>query len=537
MRRPLGVVFVLVLIALSYAAVSWYAGQAAKASPEGKRRILYYRDPMHPAYKSEKPGIAPDCGMQLEPVYADGAGHPDSTAPRSPVSPGSMSISPEAQQILGVRTVAVENVPINHSLHLLGRVVADETRIVRVTSGEGWVRRIYPNATGTIVRKDEPLATIYSKELLQAQVDYLNRDPDDAARLLGVARQSDGKKSSGSMGSGAGDRKASAGGMSNGAGDGKAGTCSGYSGEGSGDKAGECPMAKMSATSRAFSGNLELRAMGMSASQIEEVSRTGQPMPEIELRAPIAGYLLARNATAGMKFEQGAELYRIADLSRVWILADLFENEAGFFRPGTEAEVRVPNQNRVYKVRVSDVLPHFDPSSRTLKVRLEADNPDYSLRPDMFVDVDLKLRLKPVISVPMDALLDSGRHKRVFVAQGGGGFETREVETGGRMGDRIEIVRGLSAGERVAVSGTFLLDSESRMRAADAGTSAAAVKDPVCGMDIDQNRVSLDGKKSEYGGKTFYFCSDNCKRLFDGDQQSYVGTTATGASSGSGGGQ
>jgi Cu(I)/Ag(I) efflux system membrane fusion protein len=163
--------------------------------------------------------------------------------------------------------------------------------------------------------------------------------------------------------------------------------------------------------------------------------------------------------------ERGNELYQIADLRRVWILADVFGREAEYVGPGTIAEISQPGRAPSFRARVSrDVLPQFDAASQSVKVRLEADNLGYLLRPDMFVDVDLLITLPPAIAIPVDAVLDSGLKKVVFVETGAGVFEPRQVETGWRFGGRVQIVKGLAEGDRVVVAGTFLLDSENRLR-------------------------------------------------------------------------
>ena len=153
--------------------------------------------------------------------------------------------------------------------------------------------------------------------------------------------------------------------------------------------------------------------------------------------APATGFIIARNVSPGQRFDKGAEWYRIADLSRVWVLADLFRNEAEYVRPGMKVRVTIPETKKTLNAVVSKVLPQFDPNSRTLKVRLELDNPGYALRPDMFVDVEFPVTLPAALTVPADAVLDSGLKKTVFVDRGNGLFEPREVETGlanGRSG-------------------------------------------------------------------------------------------------------
>jgi Cu(I)/Ag(I) efflux system membrane fusion protein len=208
-----------------------------------------------------------------------------------------------------------------------------------------------------------------------------------------------------------------------------------------------------------------LLSLGVSHVQIEEIARTRHVSPNLTITAPEDGFVVARNVSVGQKFQRGDELYRLADLRRVWILADVFGREAEYVRPGMVAQVSLPDRARTLRAKVStDVLPQFDQTSQSLKVRLEVDNPQYLLRPDMFVDVDLPIAFESAIAVPVDAVLDSGARKTVFVERSAGVFEPREVETGWRFGDRVEIVKGLAIGDRIVVAGTFLLDSESRIR-------------------------------------------------------------------------
>jgi Cu(I)/Ag(I) efflux system membrane fusion protein len=158
-----------------------------------------------------------------------------------------------------------------------------------------------------------------------------------------------------------------------------------------------------------------------------------------------------------------------------------------------------------------------------MKVRLEADNPGYALRPDMFVDVELPIKLEPTLAVPTDAVFDTGLKKTVFVDRGEGFFEPREVETGWRLGNRVEITRGLNPGERIVVSGTFLIDSESRMELAAAGMAENLSQDPVCGVPVSIKKSEQAGRKSVYQEKTYYFCSDECKERFDLGPEKYTG--------------
>ena len=191
--------------------------------------------------------------------------------------------------------------------------------------------------------------------------------------------------------------------------------------------------------------------------------------------SPVDGFITQRNVVVNQRLEPGTELYRLADLTRVWIAADLSQNEAPYLRAGARARVSLAGSpNAVAAARVSDVLPQFDGATRTLKVRLEADNPRFALRPDMLVDVEVPAELPAAITVPADAVVDGGLRKTVFVDLGDGFFAPRAVQIGWRFDDLVEIVAGIEPGERVVTAGTFLVDSESRLRGADPQAPANA---------------------------------------------------------------
>jgi membrane fusion protein, copper/silver efflux system len=219
-----------------------------------------------------------------------------------------------------------------------------------------------------------------------------------------------------------------------------------------------------------------LRTLGISDAQIKELDLTRRIPEDIYVVSPINGFVLARNISAGQRFEKRMEFYRIADLSHVWIVADLFGSQAQYFHPGALARITLPDQKRSVSARVSNTLPEIDPTTRTLKIRLEAENGDFALLPDMFVHVDLTVQVPSGLSVPADAVLDFGFSKRVFVDRGDGIFEPRQVDTGERFGGRVQILRGLAEGEKVVDSGTFLVDSESRLRMASESAHQPAAK-------------------------------------------------------------
>ncbi|HTZ39430.1 MAG TPA: efflux RND transporter periplasmic adaptor subunit [Syntrophales bacterium] len=383
--------------------------------------------------------------------------------------PGTVKVSPDKLQIMGVRLGTAERNSETHTLRLLGRVVSDETRVYQIIAAvDGRITQSsIRNSTGSLVKKDEPLASFYTPEFFSAQQAYIYQ-LNQMDRLQ--AREK------------------------------------------------ENPQLKANIQQYIDT----LRNLGMDDIQIAEITRTRQRAVDIVIHAPVPGFIVARNITPDQKFSKGTELFKIADLRRVWIIADLYENEAQYLKPGKIVKATLPNQKKVFEAKVSSTLPLFDPATRTLKVRLEADNPGYFLRPDMFVDVELPITFPPAVVVPADAVLDSGLKKTVFVDRGKGFFEPRQVETGWRFGNKVEIVKGLEPGERIVVSGNFLIDSESRTELALSGISGTIARDPVCKTDVSVRKAEKAGMKSVHRGQAYYFSSEECKRKFEQDPDRYV---------------
>jgi membrane fusion protein, copper/silver efflux system len=476
MKNPLHIVLLLMIIAVSFLTGTWYSRQnSAENGGSGQRRALYYVDPMNPAHTSTEPGVAP-CGMKMEPVYADDEG----TAAGTLMPEGTVRINSGKQQLMGVRVIQVEEAPHTYVIRTFGKVTVDETRVYRLNAfTDGWILKAYSNSTGSLVMQDEPLATFYSRDFITAEQAYFY-----ALNTMDRVKR--------------------------------------------GDKVIADQLSLTQYQVRSAEESLE--NLGMSKLQIQELAQTREITQDIIISAPATSFVLARNVSPGQKFERGAELYRLADLSHIWVEADLFENEAQFVRAGETVRVCLPHQNREFETTVSKVLPIFDPASRSLKVRLETDNFEYTLRPDMFVDVELPVTLPPSVNVPVDAVLDAGTSKTVFVDRGSGFFEPRSVKTGWRYGDRVQIVEGLMPGERIAVSGTFFIDSESRMKMAATGAHRTKSRDPVCGLDVDESTAKMTGNTSMAQGKTYYFCSDQCKQEFDANPAEWTGEGNGGAS-------
>jgi RND family efflux transporter MFP subunit len=460
MKKPLYSFLLFMAVVAAFLAGSRYGrrGAVTAATPEA-RKILYYVDPMHPAYTSDKPGIAPDCGMQLQPVYADGVIVPAGSG-NAPPSTGAVQIDAAKQQLFGVRVSPVVESSGTYKLRLFGRVTPDEASIYKLNAGiEGYIREVSTVTTGSLVRKNQVLATFSSPSATMTIQNY----------VLNLGAEDRFKKSA------------------------SEGSVEGQS----------LPAANANIQQR----TQQLQNLGMSTLQMEEIRRTREFPDSIKILAPADGFVLARNVSPGQKFERDTEWYRIADLRRVWILADVFENEAQYLHPGTRVTVSLPNQVKTLAGRVSDVLPQFDAAARTLKVRLEVENPGYVLRPDMFVDVELPVAFSRALVVPTSALIDSGLKKTVFVERGEGLFAPRLVETGRRFDDRVEIAKGLEPGERIVVSGNFLINSESRLKeAADMYAPPAFPEPPrnaktaTSGQQPDSPRVKTKGPPSSATG-------------------------------------
>ena len=420
MSRRLGWILLLVLVPCAFVAGSRLHESSPSPTRPDKRRVLYWADPMNPAIHASEPGIAP-CGMPLEPVYEGGqpaAGEGGTRLASKP--PGSVSVLPDLQQLAGVRVETAGERSVSHALRLFGRVAADEARIYRLYSvTEGWIRQISPAATGSLVKKDELLASYYSQEILGPQQAHLYA-------LEALDRFVESKTAS--------------------------------------DEQLQLNRKNVRTTRQ------QLLNLGMGETQVAELERTRQATQTVELRAPASGFVLMRNVSMGQRFDRTTELYVVADLEHVWVLVDTFGDDVEHLAPGTRVDVRLAGGGETAAAVVSRTLPQFDPGTRTLKVRLEAPNPRFAFRPDMFVDVEVPVTRPPALVIPAAGVIDSGLQKTVFVDHGDGFFERRPVTTGWHAGGFVQVLTGLTSGERVAVSGNFLLDSESRMRLAGAAT-------------------------------------------------------------------
>ena len=433
------------------AAADREASKVLDAMPKPASAAKLFNCPMHPTYTSEKPGDCPICGMKLVPVETQEqpAEKTAGTAPgtpakkkimyRSTMNPNEISdqpgkdsmgmemvpfeveeggaagevggriqvrISPERQQLIGVRTAVVKIQPLMRHIRAVGRVdYAEPSLSVVNLKFDGWVEKLALGSTGRPVRKGEPLFDIYSPELVAAQQEYLialkaGASFGDAASFLKSARE-------------------------------------------------------------------KLRLWGFTDGQAEDLGRTGEVQKTVTVYSPGSGIVVEKNVVQGQKVMAGETLFRIADLSRVWILGEVYDYELPFIQTGQEVRVSLsyyPGES--FTGKIAYIYPYLEPETRTNRVRVEVTNPGLKLKPGMFAEIEIQVDYGTRLTVPADAVLDAGESKIVFVAKGDGYFEPREVSLGARGQDLYEILGGLIEGEEVVTSANFLVDSESSLKAA-----------------------------------------------------------------------
>jgi multidrug efflux pump subunit AcrA (membrane-fusion protein) len=419
--------FLVVLVGRRTAADAGRA-QPSSASPVSApaKKVLYWVDPMHPAYKSDKPGTAPDCGMDLVPVYEDA---PTGASQGKPVAGYStISVPPERQQAIGVQLGKVEVRDLTKTIRAVGRVAFDETLLHQVHAKfEGYVEDLYVDYTGKPVRKGQPLLSIYSPDLLATQQEYL---------LAFRARQQFRGSSNADLSRGGTDLYESA--------------------------------------------RQRLLLWDISPADLDRLEKTGRPRKALTLYSPVSGFVMVKNAVQGARVMPSDSLFEIAGLHRVWVLADVYESEAPFVTVGQSARMSLSYlPGRTWIGKVTFIAPVLDETTRTVKVRVEFANPDGVLKPEMYSEVLLERPLGRVVAVPESAVLTTGTRSIVFVAKGGGQFEPREVEPGARVDSYYEIREGLAGGEDVVTQANFLVDSESRLKAALTGMAPAPDKTPA----------------------------------------------------------
>jgi Cu(I)/Ag(I) efflux system membrane fusion protein len=393
--------------------VSRTASSATRA--HGKPGAALYRCPMHPSYTSDKPGECPICGMTLERVVSGAAGTGEASAGARGDVPGltTVQIPAERTQLIGVRLARAEAGSLGESSSLVGFVAPDETRLKRVQLRvAGWVQDVRVNRTGELVSTGQPMLSIYSPELYQSEREYL--------LALG--------EGAGTAGHDAGAHEAS---------------------------------------------RERLRLLGVPDDEVERLERERKASSRLTLRSPVTGTVLERNLTEGQYVDAGTSLFTVADLSRVWVLVDLYEMDLGRVKVGDRVRFTADGlPDRTFDTVIDFIYPTLSNETRTIKARLTLANRDGRLRPGMYGRVEVATgRGGTALVIPAEAVVNTGELSYVFVAHGSGRFEPRRVWTGRGDGDRITVLQGLSEGDTVVASATFLIDSESRLKAAIAGMS------------------------------------------------------------------
>jgi Cu(I)/Ag(I) efflux system membrane fusion protein len=408
------------LLLAAVSITSWLLSRRATTSSAAQAKKAAYHCPMHPSYTSDRPGECPICGMNLEPI-------PDSAHGASPADgdvPGlaGVHITPERVQLIGVRTARVESRTLGSRLDLVGLVAPDETQLRRVQlRAAGWVQELFVSRTGERVAAGQPLLAIYSPELYQSEQEYLIE--------LG-ARDS---------------------------------------------------MSAMSHEGGARSAARErLRLLGVPPEEIARLERERTASTRLVLTAPFAGTVLERGVVEGQYVGADTPLFSLADLTRVWVLADLYEMDFGRARPGDPARFTADAlPGRAFEGRVDFIYPTVSSETRTVKLRIALENPGGELRPGMYGRVLVTAGGAPSLAIPAEAVVNAGEHDYVFLARAGGHFEPRRVTVGVQDGDWSQILEGLAAGDTVVASASFLIDSESRLKAAIAGMGKASSGSPA----------------------------------------------------------
>ncbi|MEN6585771.1 MAG: efflux RND transporter periplasmic adaptor subunit [Sulfuricella sp.] len=382
-----------------------------------ERKILFYRNPMGLPDTSPVPK-KDQMGMDYIPIYEGEEGN-------EPEQARQVKISSEKIQQLGVRSEPVALRSLSRSVHAVGRIEIDERLSHTVAPKfEGWIDKLYVNTTGQEVRRGQPLMAVYSPDLVSAQNEYF------------IARQGETSL-----------RHAT-------------------------------PEAQESMKQLAEASLARLNNWDISAGQLQDLSKSNNARRTLTVRAPVSGIVIEKKAVQGMRFMPGDVLYQIADLSSVWIVADVFEQDLTLVRPGENARATLnAYPGKAFSARVSYVYPTLNPQTRTVPVRLELANPEGLLKPGMYADVELSTPAGgKVLTVPTSAVIYSGKSQTVLVELAQGRFEPRPVKLGMRGGDYVEVLEGLTEGEKVVVSANFLIDSESNLKAAFSGMSGSQAK-------------------------------------------------------------
>ena len=406
------------------------APTTASAEP-AKRKLLYYRNPMGLPDTSPTPK-KDQMGMDYIAVYA---------GEEEPAGSNQIRISTEKVQKLGVKTETVALRALERKVRAAGRIEADERRVVSIAPKfEGYVERLHVAASGQPVSKGQALFEVYSPDLVTAQREY-----SIAAEGARALKEAGGEASIG--------------------------------------------MQRLAEASQA-----RLKNWDISPGQIQALAKSGNARHTLTFSSPVTGIVSEKKAVQGMRFMPGDVLFQIADLSSVWVLADVFEQDIALVKTGSTASVRLnAYPDKTFSGRIAYVYPTMKTETRTIPVRIELPNPNGLLKPGMFAQVELATGGKePVLTVPLSAVIDSGSRQTVLVQLAEGKFEPREVRLGARSDSYVEVLQGVRAGEAVVVAANFLIDAESNLKAALGGFTPAPKA--TVGHQAEGKVESIDAK-------------------------------------------
>jgi Cu(I)/Ag(I) efflux system membrane fusion protein len=364
------------------------------------------------------------------PVLAQHAGHGGAQQPQTqqpakaqppakgePEEAPTVEIPLDKQQLIGLKTAVVAFKPLHRTIRTVGRIEYNEQKFATVNAKfEGWIEKLHVDYTGKYVKKGEPLAEIYSPELLATQQEFLN--------LLKWSRP--------------------------------------------GTDAKEQSVGRLLEKDTAMtieSARQRLRLWDISDEQIKSIEETGKTVRTLTIYSPVDGYVVQKMALQGMRFMAGEKLFDIADLSTVWVISDIYEYEISFVKPGQKARISLsyfPGKEFISSVEY--VYPNLAVDTRTAKVRFVIPNPGGLLKPQMFTNVEITVDLGKRLAIPEDAIIDTGTRQIVYVDKGEGNFEPREVTVGLRADGMVEVIKGLKPKEKVATAANFLIDSEARLK-------------------------------------------------------------------------
>jgi RND family efflux transporter MFP subunit len=427
MLRKVGVLAVVAAIALAVgvtlggrvSAIFQHKDSASQTPAAGsERKVLYWYDAMSPQRHYDKPGKAPD-GMDLVPQYAEGStSQSASTTSTAPMPAGAVRIAPDKQQLIGVRTATVARQSLVRTVRTTGQLTSDETKLAHIhVKVNGYIDKGYVDYIGQLVKKGQPLFTLYSPDLVATQEEYL------------IAKR--GAKDMGTS---------------------------------------QFPEVAQGSQSLLRSARERLKLWDISDEQIKKLDETGEVTKTLTFYSPVSGFVTDRKAFPQTAVTPDMDLYLISDLSTIWVNADVYEYEVPFVKVGQTADMQLSYYaGKAYTGKITYIYPTVDPVSRTVKVRIEFPNPHFDLKPQMFANVQLKIDYGKQIVVPQEAVMDSGDKQYVFVVHEGGVFEPREIQMGAKLEGNVVVLSGLKAGETIVTSGNFLIDSESRLKSAMSG--------------------------------------------------------------------